>query len=208
MLDQRNTQEKHQTAARTLAEKGFYHHDAFLPIQLVEDLRAELMTSFERGAFRPARVGSGDKTQLAPTVRRDWIQWLDPHALSFAQSEVANHLEGLRAAINRETFMGLFEWEGHLALYPPGSFYKRHVDVFQTHRERQVTFIFYLNPTWKPGDGGELRVWADGETSTDYFDVAPTAGTLVLFFSEECHHEVLESKTDRATFTGWFRVRA
>lgn len=194
-------------AARELAEHGLYRQPGFLSASLVERLRAEVMEGFELGEFRAARVGSGDEQKLAPAVRRDWIQWLDPDTLTTAQSLVAEVLEELRSAINEATFLGLFEWEGHLALYPPGSFYKRHVDVFRTHRERKVTFIFYLNPNWTPGDGGELRIYAGPETATDFVDVAPSSGTLVLFFSEECHHEVLESKTDRATLTGWFRVR-
>jgi SM-20-related protein len=195
-------------AAGELATRGFYTTDGYLAPELVGRLRAEALESFAGGEFRAARVGAGAERVLAPSVRRDWIQWLDPAALTPAQSEVADALEKLRVAINRTTFMGLFEWEAHLALYPPGSFYKRHVDVFRAHRERKVTFIFYLNPAWKPGDGGELRVYADATTATDYFDVEPRAGTLVLFFSEECHHEVLPSHCDRATLTGWFRVRA
>lgn len=100
----------------------------------------------------------------------------------------------------------LFEWEGHLAIYPAGSFYKRHVDVFTTNTERKVTFILYLNPDWVLGDGGELRIYESAESSA-HFDVEPRGGTLVTFFSEEVHHEVLESYADRVTLTGWFRVR-
>jgi SM-20-related protein len=194
-------------AASQLADTGFFYQHNFFAPETGEAMRAEAVARFEEGDFQAARVGAGNDRVLAPSVRRDWIHWLDPTSLTTAQQAVAVELEGLRLAINSTTFLGLFEWEGHLAIYPPGAFYTRHVDVFRTNRERKVTFIFYLNPAWQPGDGGELRVYADETTSTDYFDVEPRSGTLILFFSEDCHHEVLLSNCDRAAFSGWFRVR-
>ncbi len=179
----------------------------FIEEGLVRTLRNEALALWSDGEFDAARVGIGDSKHLAPTVRRDWIHWLDDASLTDTQLAVAARLETLRSAINLHTFMGLFEWEGHLALYPPGSFYKRHVDVFRNNRERQVTFILYLNPDWTEGDGGELRVYETGDDISSYEDVEPRGGTLVTFLSEEVHHEVLTSQTDRLTWTGWYRTR-
>lgn len=192
--------------AETLANTGFVASERLLDENLVRGLRAEAMEIYEAGEFAAARVGMGERRMLAPAVRRDWIRWLDPTELTPAQEEFSAFLDVLRVEINQQTFLGLFEWEGHLAIYPAGSFYKRHVDVFVTNRERRVTFILYLNPDWRPGDGGELRVYESAESNV-YFDVEPRGGTLVTFLSEEVHHEVLESHADRVTLTGWFRTR-
>ena len=182
-------------------------HENFIAPDLVASLRNQALELWSEGAFDAARVGIGDTKHLAPSVRRDWIHWLDSGELTAEQHEVAQRLEALRVAINQQTFMGLFEWEGHLALYPPGSFYKRHVDVFRNHRSRQVTYILYLNPNWQVGDGGELRVYESGDDITHFDDVQPRGGTLVTFLSESVYHEVLTSKTDRLTWTGWYRLR-
>lgn len=207
MLESHDRSARFDFAARQLAENGFFSQPGFLAPSVVAQLRHEVLEGFEEGTLQAARVGAGSERVLAPAIRRDWIHWLDPNELTAAQRLVANELEQLRVAINQQTFMGLFEWEGHLALYHRGAFYKRHVDVFRTNQERKVTFIYYLNPDWVEGDGGELRVYANEQSVDEYFDVQPRGGTLVLFFSERVPHEVLESRADRATLTGWFRVR-
>ncbi|MNJ70885.1 hypothetical protein D3C77_673740 [compost metagenome] len=68
-----------------------------------------------------------------------------------------------------------------------------------------MTAVLYLNPDWQPDHGGALRLYlADGES----LDVAPEAGTLVVFMAGEFPHEVLPTQVDRLSVTGWFRRRA
>ncbi|MEB3734889.1 2OG-Fe(II) oxygenase [Halopseudomonas pachastrellae] len=91
-------------------------------------------------------------------------------------------------------------FETHYALYPPGAGYQRHLDRFQDNPLRTISVVSYLNTAWQPGDGGELRLYLpDGE-----FDVAPRAGTVVVFTSADVEHEVLASRFERASLTGWF----
>ena len=61
--------------------------------------------------------------------------------------------------------------------------------------------IFYLNQEWDEVDGGCLRLHlASGE-----WDVAPTAGKLVIFFSDaRVPHEVLPTFRDRYAITVWY----
>jgi SM-20-related protein len=40
------------------------------------------------------------------------------------------------------------------------------------------------------------------------YDVAPQAGTLMVFMSAQWPHEVLPATRDRLSITGWFRRRA
>lgn len=191
-----------------LVGDGYVVVDDFLSSDQVEHLAGEALALWQRGAFRHAHVGHGEQQGKHPEIRNDRIHWLDPLALSEIQKRYFEQLEILRIAINRELFLGLFEFEGHLALYPPGSFYGKHLDCFQDASHRVVTAILYLNDRWQPADGGLLRFYLneDGDES-DYIDIEPLAGRMVLFLSRRFFHEVLPAKRDRLSLTGWFRVR-
>lgn len=193
--------------ASALVTHGWVAAPGFAPPELVRALRAELLDAEEEGELRAARIGHGDQRQINLSVRGDRISWIDAEAPTAAQRAYLELLEPLRVAINARTFMGLFEWEGHLALYPPGGFYRRHLDVFADARERKVSTVLYLNDGWVVDDGGELRVYTDGPSLDAWRDVPPEAGTLAAFWSEEVYHEVRPARADRLSVTGWFRVR-
>lgn len=206
------TQERQKSQAQALAdqlyEQGFGVVDNFIAPDLVEALVADGNRLWDEGSFEYARVGTGADKQRCPSVRSDRILWLDPMELTEPQHRYLEVLEGLRLEINRTTMLGLFEWEGHLAMYPPDTFYRRHLDVFRNARERKVSVILYLNEGWMPLDGGELRIYLDGTSMDSFVDVAPRAGTLVAFLSEQFYHEVLLAHSHRMSITGWFKVRA
>ena len=48
---------------------------------------------------------------------------------------------------------------------------------------RRVNVLLFLNPDWKPGDGGELGLFALGE-DTPRITVAPRYGTCVIFTTD------------------------
>ncbi len=198
---------KRQAMAAMIEEQGFGVVEGFVESALVASLLDDLERSWRDEAFEAAKVGQGGDRQHCPSVRSDWIAWLDDDGLTASQMRYIERLEGLRLAINRRTMMGLFEWEGHLAVYPRGSFYRRHLDVFRHASERKVSTILYLNEGWKPGDGGELRLYM-GQGLEDYVDVQPRAGTLVSFLCEDFYHEVLPAASERRSITGWFRQRS
>lgn len=199
--------------AARIATHGFAVVEDALDAHLLEALAREARCLYRQDEFDPARVGTGEDRQLALSVRSDRIHWIDEHEPTAPQRAYMGFLDEVRVAINRETFMGLDRWEGHLAVYPEGSFYKRHLDVFANARERKISTVLYLNPHWKPGDGGELRLWTTpasaGPWQTDgpYVDIEPRFGTLVAFLSEEYYHEVLPAHARRYSVTGWLRVR-
>lgn len=198
--------------ARLLAEQGYCVLPDALPGDLLGALIRDARTAWDGEEYRAARVGSGGSRHLAPAIRSDRILWFDQEAPTPAQRAYLDWLERLRLEINQHTFMGLFEWEGHFACYPPGSAYVRHLDVFADARQRQVSTVLYLNEAWQRGDGGELRIWTDPagpdwQLDSPTIDIEPRAGTLVLFLSEDYYHEVLPSRADRFSVTGWFRTR-
>lgn len=58
--------------------------------------------------------------------------------------------------------------EGHLAVYPPGSHYSRHVDQHVGSRHRLVSCILYLNPPgWREEDGGQLRMYVEHPSAAE-----------------------------------------
>jgi SM-20-related protein len=168
-----------------LAERGWSQQNLFVPQGLTLELAAECRKRARAGELAPAAVGRGDAQEVREGIRGDHIQWVEP-------------------ADNRQLFLGIEEFECHFAQYPPGAFYRRHVDRFRDDDSRVVSVVLYLNTGWTPGDGGELRLYLDGEPDCD---VPPVGGSLIAFLSADIPHEVLPATRERLSITGWFRRR-
>jgi SM-20-related protein len=194
--------------ALRLANAGWCVTPDFIAPPLVDQLREEAVRIQESGGFRPAGVGRGAGLEVRPEVRTDRVSWLDPRAGSAAQRLYLHALEELRQAINRELFLGLFDFEGQLAIYPPGGYYRKHLDQFRDIGRRTVTCVLYLNRDWTAEDGGQLRLYTDPNAPSHYEEILPLGGQLVTFLSARFLHEVLPSRRDRVSLTGWFRRRA
>lgn len=197
-----------QRIATGLATAGWSVCADFLPPAQIGALADELRGRFAQGEFRTAGVGSGAQHQVHLEIRSDCVHWLEETAQTAAQAPYFAALETLRQTINRELFLGLFSFEGHMAIYPPGSFYAKHLDQFQSVAQRKVSVILYLNDDWQPQDGGLLRIYLEGPEDSRHIDVLPQGGTLVCFLSDRFHHEVLPATRERLSVTGWFRVRS
>jgi SM-20-related protein len=189
-----------------LAESGRSVQRGFLAPAEVRALREEAFELWRTGAFRPAGVGAGAEARVHGEIRGDNILWLEAPATA-AQQRYLDELERLRLAINRALYLGLFGFEGHLAVYPPGSFYQKHLDRFQTAGHRVVSCLLYLNDDWKAEDGGELRLYAGPEEDAATQDIAPNGGNFVIFLSGSVFHEVLPATRERVSLTGWFLTR-
>jgi len=196
------------TIAETLDHQGWAVIPDFLETHRALELRAESRAAWRDGDFRQAGVGRGEDRVIREDIRRDHVMWLRPGSVTPAQQGYLDELEPLRRAINQRLFLGLFEFEGHFAVYPEGGFYKAHLDRHRGTRDRLVTAIVYLNEDWQPGDGGELRLWTTpGATDGPAEIVEPRLGTLVTFLAGEHWHEVLPAHRPRMSITGWFRCR-
>lgn len=193
--------------AAELAERGWSVCERFLPPEQIAALATELQARWQDGEFRPAGVGVGTGLQVRPEIRSDRVHWLDETPQTDAEAPYFAALEALRLAINRELMLGLFSFEGHMTIYPPGSFYRKHLDQFQGVAYRKVSAILYLNDAWQPGDGGQLRLYLDASGEGESIDVLPRGGTFVCFLSDRFHHEVLPATRERMSITGWFKVR-
>lgn len=152
--------------------------------------------------FTPAKVGKGDHQLLNTDIRGDETWWFDPVAPPPELSAVLKRIDELRIRINRDLFLGLKDWEAHLAIYPAGAAYKKHLDRHRDSSHRKLSLIIYLNRDWSVDLGGELVIYR--KTNEEIMRVTPIGGRLVAFLSEEFPHEVLPAKRARRSLTGWF----
>ncbi|AZC21404.1 oxidoreductase, 2OG-Fe(II) oxygenase family [Pseudomonas sp. CMR5c] len=186
-----------------LAARGWSQQDIFLPEALTLDLAAECRKRAAEGELAPAAVGRGVAQEIREGIRGDHIQWLEPGQAEASDAYLAL-MDSLREALNRGLFLGLEDFECHFAMYPPGAFYKRHVDRFRDDDRRMVSAVIYLNSQWLPEHGGQLRMYLQDH---EQHDVDPLGGRLVVFLSGELPHEVLPATRERLSLTGWFRRR-
>jgi len=110
--------------------------------------------------------------------------------------------------LNRQLFLGLFDYECHFAHYPPGAFYKRHLDAFKGGGNRTVTVVLYLNQAWDEAWGGELLIYQDEQAEQPFQRVGAHYGRAVIFLSDRFPHEVVAASRDRYSIAGWFRINS
>lgn len=197
-----------------IAQHGFGIIDNFIPestiLKLVDEIDALKDQSLMQDAGTGRTSASSSRT-VNKTLRGDMIYWLAETDASAPQQDYFRHLEALRLQLNQQLYLGLFALESHLALYPAGSGYKKHIDRFATVNDgkplRQISSILYLNQDWKDVDGGHLRLYKTAENDSEYLDILPIGGRLVVFLSDTFYHEVLPASRDRMSLTGWFLTR-
>jgi SM-20-related protein len=182
--------------AAGLAGAGWCWCPQLLPPELVTGLRVDLLLRSHR--LRPAAVGrerlhdSGERGDLTL-----WLEGAGP-----AQRAFLERLEQLRVELNRRLFLGLFDYQAHYALYPPGAVYRRHLDAFRGASNRVLSTVFYLNEDWAADAGGELVLW--NAAGVELARLAPVAGAALFFLSAEFPHAVLAATRPRYSIAGWF----
>ncbi len=194
-----------------IAEHGLCVINNFLPEDTVTALSNEAQQLKRASAMQEAGIGR-EHLAIDKNIRGDSIHWLDEGNSSEAQKGYFEQMESLRLNLNQHLYLGLFGLESHLAIYPAGAFYKRHLDCFAKPTPgkplRKVTCIVYLNHNWKTEDGGQLRVYLNKADEDHRIDIAPIAGRAVIFLSDTFYHEVLPANRERISLTGWLLTRA
>ncbi len=175
----------------------------FLPTDVIDELARDVRARWTAGGLHVASVGRGTGNQIREDVRGDKIDWLDESEASPAQASYWQAMSALRLALNEELYLGLVGLQAHYAVFPQGSFYKRHLDRFTSSSDRMMSCCLYLNAGWDDAWGGQLRMYAE----EGVIDVSPRAGTLAIFRSDTVEHEVLPATRERLSLTGWFTRR-
>ena len=191
---------------QTLKLQGFVYVSGLYPESTLDALYLEIKQHDEQYTLDIAGIGRGDDHTVLPAIRTDKIHWID--GSSSAQRAFLAQLETLRCAINARLLLGLFHTESHFAVYRTGDYYKRHVDSFKGQKNRILSMVTYLNPTWQATDGGLLHLYQSEQSPLPFISIIPSWGTAVFFLSEEIPHEVSPSISHRYSIATWFRCNS
>ncbi len=184
-----------------IASHGLGVVDNWLSSQELQDISRAFDQWIKDKRFTPAKIGKVENHILNTDIRGDETWWFDPLDPPFVLLPILNRINELRVQINRELFLGLKDWEAHIAIYPAGATYKKHLDRHRDSSHRKLSLILYLNENWSPDFGGELVIYRKND---EIMRVDPIGGRLVAFLSEDFPHEVLPATKPRRSLTGWF----
>lgn len=191
-----------------LMEKKYSIVDNFFTVEEVRSLRTGLLEKYNEDRFKKSAIGNQAAEQILDSVRGDFIFWLDEAKADEAEKQFFDRLNDFSQYLNRTCFMGITDKEFHYALYPVGTFYKRHLDTFQNDSRRKLSIVCYLNDEdWQPEYGGELAIYLNNNGVETVENVYPVQGRMVIFESQVLEHEVKPVKKDRLSITGWLKSR-
>jgi len=186
----------------TLATHNYVIVDEFISQDLFRTIMDYFREMESRDKLQKAGIGSSGEFQIKSAVRGDFIHWLN-RDVDTALNPFFGLMDELNENLRRYCYLSLSDSEFHIAKYPAGSHYNRHLDQFQERSNRQITVLMYLNENWKPGDGGELKIYRESDEGETEILVEPIARRLLLFKSDCVEHEVLTTNVPRYSLTGW-----
>lgn len=194
-----------ERAAAGLGRGEFVVLDAWLGPVRAQALRLEVVALVVARRFQAAGVGRAGARVVAPGVRQDSVCWFDAEGDLGERPgvEVAlflARLDGLVRHLNDTCFLALRRVECHASCFEPGAFYGAHMDTFRGGAGRVISYCYYLNDAWVSASGGCLRLYGATAMATD---VAPLLDRLVVFRSADQRHEVLPTRAQRLSLTGW-----
>jgi SM-20-related protein len=179
--------------------------DHFFDDTEVVALRNSLQENYESRGFKKSAIGNWSNEEVDKSIRGDYISWINEKKISAAEELFFFKINDLIDYLNKTCFLGIIEREFHYAIYPTGTFYKRHLDTFKNDDRRKLSMVCYLNDAnWPASNGGELTLYlADGAKN-----ILPLPGRVVLFESQMIEHEVKVVKSsERLSITGWLKTR-
>jgi SM-20-related protein len=194
-----------ETIIEDLLQNQFSIMDGFFTLEEVALLRQSLLEKHEADRFRKAAIGKLNKKEIIDEIRGDFILWIDESQANETEQIFFRKINELINYLNRTCFMGIQQKEFHYAIYPKGTFYKRHLDTFQNDDRRKLSIVCYLNEdNWKKEYGGELTLY----TKDKEVELLPIPGRAVIFESQILEHEVkIVKDSERLSITGWLKTR-
>ena len=160
-----------QAAIETLSREGFAAINDFLDPERALLIREEVITARSKGKLSQGNIGGGN---VNTAVRGDQLGWFDgdeegwanlEHYLSTADAVVAN----CNSSIPELSNIGgvTMRTPGMVTCYPGGGAkYIKHIDN-PDKNGRKLTFMLYLNDSWEPSHGGQLRVYREDGSHKD-----------------------------------------
>ena len=149
--------------------------DGFFSEVEVQALRTNLLAKYEEDRFKKSAIGNRTNEEIDKTIRGDFILWIDESKTDIVEQLFFRKINELVRYLNSTCFMGILEKEFHYALYPKGTFYRRHIDTFQNDDRRKLSIVCYLNEgDWPIENGGELTLYLND----DPLDLLPIPGRI------------------------------
>lgn len=196
--------ETFETIIEGIVNKQYVVVDDFFSAEEVTLLKNGLLDVLHQQAFKKSAIGNRTDEKVIEAIRGDYIFWLDEQDTSAAAQLFFAKINEFITYINATCYLGINEKEFHYAVYPEGTFYKRHLDVFQNDKRRRLSLVCYLNDeNWLPEYGGELVIYKDSGDVVVY----PEKGRVVIFDSQTLEHEVKPVQQKRYSITGWLKTR-
>ncbi|UNY99916.1 2OG-Fe(II) oxygenase [Zhouia spongiae] len=183
--------------------------DNFFSAEEVDLLRNSLLQKYEDDRFKKSAVGNRTNEFIEKQIRGDFIHWINENEKNDAEQLFFNRINSLTDYLNRTCFMGILHKEFHYAVYPEGTFYRRHLDTFQNDDRRVLSVVCYLNDeSWDLKNGGELTLYLDNDGKEEEMNLYPLPGRVVIFESQLIEHEVKHViASERLSITGWLKTR-
>lgn len=183
--------------------------DSFFDASGVDILRSSLLEKYEEDKFKKAAIGNRVNESIIKSIRGDFIFWINENKTNKAEKYFFNKINTLVSYLNRTCFLGILYKEFHYAIYPEGTFYKRHIDTFMNDDRRKLSFVCYLNDLdWDPNNGGELVLYLQDNDKETCKTILPLPGRVVIFESQIIEHEVKPvTASERLSITGWLKTR-
>ncbi len=191
--------------ADDLYSRGVHIIDNFLDLELYAKLRNTVQNLHNEGHFQPAKIGRKNEKKHNDTIRTDQIFWLDKPGLNNYITSYFTEIENICSILNQLLFLGIVDYEAHIAIYPPHSFYKKHVDQFSTTKERRISCVYYLNENWQDEFGGELKLY---DKSDHLLAKVKPLGNRFVCFNSDIPHEVAMAYQPRWSIATWLKVRS
>jgi len=187
-----------------LQRDGYVVVDNALPETLCCQLRQEMLELLSHGEMWTSESFATEEGVAHHDIEETDLDNANvrDHAPTFARIETDDGL--LRCLRRLPSLQGLSFQHVRLQVnHGNGGCYTMHTDsgydIGGASQVLQATALFYLNPAWKPGDGGELRLFPFPSPPVE---IAPVSGRLV-FFEPRMVHEVLPNHKQRLCFTLW-----
>lgn len=191
-----------------LLEDQYCIVEDFFNAEEVRLIRNTLLEKYDEDNFKKAAIGNRLNETIEKRVRGDFILWINENDGVETEKLFFNKINSLVTYLNKTCFLGLLQKEFHYAVYPEGTFYKRHLDTFQNDDRRKLSLVCYLNDEdWKPENGGELVIYKEENGIEVAKKIFPLPGRVVIFESQILEHEVKPVKTTRLSITGWLKTR-
>lgn len=191
-----------------LMDKQYSIIENFFTADEVLALRESLMVKYEEDLFKKSAIGNMANEVVIEAIRGDFIFWLDENKGNAAERLFFSKIRDFIDYLNRTCFLGIADQEFHYAVYPEGTYYKRHLDTFQNDKCRKLSIVCYLNhEDWLPEFGGELTLYHIINGKETSLNIYPLQCRMVIFESNTLEHEVKPVKQERLSITGWLKSR-